>query len=139
MKVLHLSGALLGLAASSASAAENAFPKVDGFKFNVDGKTEYLRGTNGYWIPFLGNNADIDLTMDHIAASGMKLLRTWGFNDVNQIPAAGMVPPYDMYYRLLSANKAITQVQDSKPKLPLTCHVQTSRTSNPSSPAPNPP
>lgn len=40
---------------------------------------------------FLTNNADVDLVMSHIQSSGLKILRVWGFNDVNTIPGAGTV------------------------------------------------
>ncbi len=39
--------------------------------------------------PFLTNDADIDLAMGHFAESGLKILRTWGFNDVNTVPGEG--------------------------------------------------
>jgi mannan endo-1,4-beta-mannosidase len=48
-------------------------------------------GTNTYWIGFLTNNADVDLVMSHIAASGLKVLRVWGFNDVSSTPGSGTV------------------------------------------------
>ena len=38
-------------------------------------------GTNAYWLPFLTNNADIDLAFKTIAAAGLKVVRTWGFYD----------------------------------------------------------
>ena len=53
-------------------------PSVSGLKFNIDGTTKYFAGTNSYWIGFLTNNADVDLVMSHISASGLKVLRVWG-------------------------------------------------------------
>jgi mannan endo-1,4-beta-mannosidase len=60
-----------------------AFPSVSGTKFTIDGVTKYFAGTNSYWIGFLTNNADVETTMEHISTSGLKILRVWGFNDVN--------------------------------------------------------
>jgi mannan endo-1,4-beta-mannosidase len=60
-----------------------ANPSVNGTKFTIDGVTKYFAGTNSYWIGFLTNNADIDLTMSHVASAGLKIFRVWGFNDVN--------------------------------------------------------
>lgn len=78
-------------AAPAAVAAKDSFTKVtSGLKFEIDGVAKYWAGTNGYWIPFLMNNTDIDITLDHIAAAGMKIVRTWGFNDVTAIPSKGM-------------------------------------------------
>ncbi|KAL2821839.1 glycoside hydrolase superfamily [Aspergillus cavernicola] len=66
-------------------------PSTDGLSFVIDGETRYFAGSNAYWLPFLTNNADVDLALDHIAESGLTILRTWGFNDVNTVPANGTV------------------------------------------------
>jgi len=57
---------------------------ANGTRFSIDGVTKYFAGTNSYWISFLTNDADVDLAMGNIAKSGLKILRVWGFNDVNQ-------------------------------------------------------
>lgn len=57
----------------------------------IDGKKQYFAGTNSYWIGFLTNNADVDTVMQHLQASGEKVLRVWGFNDVTSVPSAGTV------------------------------------------------
>lgn len=57
----------------------------------IDGEKGYFAGTNSYWIPFLTNNADVDLVMGHLQSSGLKILRVWGFNDVNSVPSSGTV------------------------------------------------
>ncbi|KAI1103589.1 carbohydrate-binding module family 1 [Jackrogersella minutella] len=80
-------------------AAAADYPKTDGLLFNIDGETKYFAGTNSYWISFLTNNADVDKTFDALARAGHKILRVWGFNDVNSQPGAGTV-----YFQLLSAS-----------------------------------
>lgn len=81
-------------------AATDSFTKVtSGLKFEIDGIAKYWAGTNGYWIPFLMNNADIDLTFDHIATAGMRIVRTWGFNDVTAIPSKGRDTVPSIEYR----------------------------------------
>jgi mannan endo-1,4-beta-mannosidase len=72
--------------------AKDSFTKVNGLKFEIDGVTKYWAGTNAYWAPFLMNNTDIDITFDHIAAAGLKIVRTWGFNDVGTLPYKGIIP-----------------------------------------------
>ncbi|KAK2017234.1 fungal cellulose binding domain-containing protein [Colletotrichum eremochloae] len=62
------------------------FPSVSGTKFTIDGVTKYYPGTNCYWCSFLTNAADVDLVIGHVKTSGLKILRIWGFNDVNTIP-----------------------------------------------------
>lgn len=61
---------------------------MSGTRFSIDGVAKYFAGTNCYWCSVGGiSNADIDLTMDHIQQSGLKILRVWGFNDVTSIPS----------------------------------------------------
>jgi mannan endo-1,4-beta-mannosidase len=67
----------------------------------IDGKEGYYAGTNAYWISFLTNNADVDLVMGHIQDSGLKILRVWGFNDVNTQPTDGSV-----WFQLLQNGEA---------------------------------
>lgn len=65
---------------------------VSGSRFRFDGVTKYFAGTNCYWCSVGGiSNADVDLTMDHIQQSGLRILRVWGFNDVNSIPSGDQV------------------------------------------------
>ncbi|KEY64236.1 hypothetical protein S7711_09029, partial [Stachybotrys chartarum IBT 7711] len=40
---------------------------------------------------FLTNDADVNLVMDHIQQSGLRILRIWGFNDVNTRPSGNQV------------------------------------------------
>ncbi|KAF7116944.1 hypothetical protein CNMCM5793_005574 [Aspergillus hiratsukae] len=67
------------------------FASTSGLQFSIDGKTGYFAGSNSYWIGFLTNNADVDLVFDHMKQSGLKILRVWGFNDVNAVPGPGTV------------------------------------------------
>jgi mannan endo-1,4-beta-mannosidase len=76
---------------TTTAAASGSFPTTSGTKFVIDGKPGYYAGTNSYWIGFLTNNSDIDLVMQHLASSGLKILRVWGFNDVTTTPADGTV------------------------------------------------
>ncbi|KAH6655500.1 fungal cellulose binding domain-containing protein [Truncatella angustata] len=84
---------------STAVSTATGIPKVDGTLFNLDGVTKYYPGTNSYWISFLTSNDDVDSTLDDLVDSGLKILRIWGFNDVNSIPASGTV-----YFQYLSAS-----------------------------------
>jgi mannan endo-1,4-beta-mannosidase len=91
MKFYTLSAISTACAFSSLATA-STYPKVSkvaGLKFEIGNSTKYISGTNAYWLPFVPNNDDIDVALDHIAAAGLKIVRTWGFNDVNEIPANG--------------------------------------------------
>ncbi|KAK6429367.1 hypothetical protein LTR95_014485, partial [Oleoguttula sp. CCFEE 5521] len=76
---------------STGPVASGAIATTSGTSFVIDGKLQYFVGTNTYWIGFLTNNADVDLVMQHLATSGIKVLRVWGFNDVTSIPGSGTV------------------------------------------------
>lgn len=86
---------------ATTTTAGTAFPTTNGLQFEIDGKTGYFAGSNSYWIGFLTNNDDVDLVFDHMAESGLKILRVWGFNDVNTVPSSGTV-----YYQLLQDGTA---------------------------------
>ncbi|KAF4470722.1 Glycoside Hydrolase Family protein [Fusarium albosuccineum] len=90
---------LLAAALGLASSVQAAPPSTSGTKFVIDGKTGYFAGSNCYWCSFLTNPADIDLTLSHVASSGLKILRVWGFNDVTSNPGSGTV-----WYQHLSAS-----------------------------------
>jgi mannan endo-1,4-beta-mannosidase len=86
---------------TTTSASATGFPTTNGLKFEIDGKTSYFAGSNAYWIGFLTNNDDVDLVFDHMDESGLRILRVWGFNDVNTVPSPGTV-----YYQLLKDGTA---------------------------------
>ncbi|KAK8165545.1 glycoside hydrolase superfamily [Phyllosticta citrichinensis] len=77
--------------ASTVARAASSYPTTNGTKFTIDGTSKYFAGTNSYWIGFLTNDADVDTALDQIKASGLKILRVWGFNDVNTEPTDGTV------------------------------------------------
>lgn len=96
MKSSTLLGLTAAIFATSAIAAPTAraassYPTTNGLKFSIDGTSKYFAGTNSYWIGFLTNNDDVDTSLDQIKASGLKILRVWGFNDVNTEPTDGTV------------------------------------------------
>ena len=84
---------------SSSTPVATGFAKTNGLHFEIDGVTKYFAGTNCYWCGFLTANADIDHVFADMAASGFKVVRVWGFNDVNSIPGTGTV-----WYQYLSAS-----------------------------------
>ncbi|KAK7222886.1 hypothetical protein V2G26_010889 [Clonostachys chloroleuca] len=51
------------------------------------------------YCSFMTNNADVDTTFDRFQKSGIRIIRIWGFNDVNTIPEPGKV-----YFQHLSAS-----------------------------------
>ena len=58
-------------------------------------------GTNSYWMPFLTSDEDVDTIMGHLAELNLKVLRVWGFNDVETVPGSGTV-----YFQSFSGSEA---------------------------------
>ncbi|KAL4907678.1 hypothetical protein BDW74DRAFT_189123 [Aspergillus multicolor] len=71
--------------------ASSAFATTSGVSFVIDGEAGYFPGSNSYWIGFLTNNDDVDTVFSHMSSSGLRILRIWGFNDVNTVPTDGSV------------------------------------------------
>ncbi|KAH7321611.1 glycoside hydrolase superfamily, partial [Rhexocercosporidium sp. MPI-PUGE-AT-0058] len=69
----------------------SGYAKPNGKVFTINGTATHFMGTNSYYIGFLNNNADIDLIMSHVQATGLKVLRLWGFNDVTSLPSGDTV------------------------------------------------
>ncbi|KOS18333.1 Mannan endo-1 [Escovopsis weberi] len=100
---VHLAGLLAAKALAAtvpteaAGCAASSYVTTSGLSFNVDGQTGYFPGTNCYWCSFSAP-ADVDSTMDHMVASGLRVLRVWGFNDVNSVPQQGTI-----WFQMLTA------------------------------------
>lgn len=95
---LVLGGLLVSVAAatpkrsrrqSGASNVPSQFVTTQNGKFVVNGSALKVVGTNAYWLHALNTDEDIDNTLASIAAVGIKVVRTWAFNDVNVIPQNG--------------------------------------------------
>ncbi|KUI69375.1 Mannan endo-1,4-beta-mannosidase A [Cytospora mali] len=88
-------------APTSTGTSTGTFAKTDGLFFNIDGVTKYYAGTNCYWCGFLTEDEDINKVFSDIASADLKIVRVWGFNDVNTIPSSGTV-----WYQYLSATNS---------------------------------
>lgn len=85
--------------AVATATGTGTFATTDGLLFSIDGESKYFAGTNCYWCGFLTEDEDVDSVFSHMADAGFKIVRVWGFNDVNTVPSSGTV-----YYQYLSAN-----------------------------------
>ncbi|RXW15064.1 hypothetical protein EST38_g10791 [Candolleomyces aberdarensis] len=65
-----------------------AFVSVEGSDFVVNGAPLKFVGTNAYWLHTL-SETDLDKTLADIAAADIKVVRTWAFNNVREIPNEG--------------------------------------------------
>ncbi|KAI8959177.1 glycoside hydrolase family 5 protein [Daldinia sp. FL1419] len=64
-------------------AVPEGFVTVKGSKFQLDGKDFNFAGSNAYYFPFERNATDVELGLTAAKDAGLKVFRTWGFNDKN--------------------------------------------------------
>ncbi|KAK1139424.1 hypothetical protein N8T08_000787 [Aspergillus melleus] len=97
--LLSLSTVLsIGLLATGVAArpkvAPRGFVTTSGTKFELDGKDFYFAGSNAYYFPFSNNQKDVELGLAAAKDAGLKVFRTWGFNDKNRTHVDGGLPDY---------------------------------------------
>ncbi|KAF2090350.1 glycoside hydrolase family 5 protein [Saccharata proteae CBS 121410] len=81
----------LGLREKPKENDTKSYCKTAELNFSIDGEIKYYAGTNIYWMGFQKNDADVDKALDDVKNSGLKMIRVWGFNDVNKEPTDGSV------------------------------------------------
>ncbi|ORY63485.1 glycoside hydrolase superfamily [Pseudomassariella vexata] len=77
--------------------------KVAGRVFDIDGRVGYFAGSNAWWLGHLSNNADVDISLQQVANTKYKVLRVWGFGDVNTIPLQTNTDPNKVYFQVLNS------------------------------------
>ncbi|KAI4860675.1 glycoside hydrolase family 5 protein [Hypoxylon rubiginosum] len=68
---------------SKCRAVPEGFVTVNGAKFQLDGNDFNFAGSNAYYFPFDSNATDVELGLAAAKDAGLKVFRTWGFNDKN--------------------------------------------------------
>jgi mannan endo-1,4-beta-mannosidase len=93
-----LGTALLALGAvaapTSSSHATDGFVTVNNGKFKLDGKDFHFAGSNAYYFSFNGDLRDTEDGMQAAKDAGLKVFRTWGFNDKNATYNPEGLPKY---------------------------------------------
>ncbi|KAF9526287.1 glycoside hydrolase family 5 protein [Crepidotus variabilis] len=82
---------LMTLAGNAGLVARNNasnFVSRHGPNFQLNGNLFRFYGTNVYWLQ-MTTDTDMDLTFHDIATTGLKVVRTWAFNDVARKPLSG--------------------------------------------------
>ncbi|KZO91365.1 glycoside hydrolase family 5 protein [Calocera viscosa TUFC12733] len=105
MHALGLLSTLLAAAATVVAAPAKryvppGFVTTNGETFELDGRPFNYVGTNSYWLPLLLTEYDVDLTFQNLVQSGYKVLRTWGFNALNESEVAGALESGLTYYQV---------------------------------------
>lgn len=75
-------------------AEEEGFVTVEDGKFKLDGEDFYFAGSNAYYFPFNGDQADAEKGLTAAKEAGLKVFRTWGFNDKNATYDPEGLPQY---------------------------------------------
>ncbi|KAI1080933.1 glycoside hydrolase family 5 protein [Whalleya microplaca] len=70
------------------------FVTVEGEKFKLDGEDFNFAGSNAYYFPFNNNQTDVELGLTAAKEAGLKVFRTWGFNDKNATYDPQGLPQY---------------------------------------------
>ncbi|KAI1498019.1 glycoside hydrolase family 5 protein [Biscogniauxia marginata] len=93
---LLASGAIATPARMAMSNREvpEGFVTVKDGKFQLDGEDFYFAGSNAYYFPFNNNQTDVELGLTAAKEAGLKVFRTWGFNDKNMTYSADGLPQY---------------------------------------------
>ncbi|KAK1991024.1 cellulase [Colletotrichum falcatum] len=89
-----LSIGLLAGGAASAASDRAGFVTVNGTGFQLDGENFRFAGSNAYYLPFTDNQADIEAGLAAARDAGLKVIRTWGFNDKNATYNPNGLPRY---------------------------------------------
>ncbi|KAH8666620.1 glycoside hydrolase superfamily [Xylariales sp. PMI_506] len=90
----------LALAGSYASArpcdgqTPKGFVTTKGTQFELDGEEFFFAGSNAYYFPFDNNQTDVELGLHAAKDAGLKVFRTWGFNDKNVTYDPNGLPQY---------------------------------------------
>lgn len=87
-------GALLASAANptvhrrqDGIVSNDKFVQTQGSQFTLNGSRFRFVGTNAYWLQALNTDQDVVTTLTSIRKSGITVVRTWAFNDVDVIPS----------------------------------------------------
>ncbi|KAH7347692.1 mannan endo-1,4-beta-mannosidase [Plectosphaerella cucumerina] len=83
MRLELLSAAGLLAAGAAARCVPKGFVTTKGTEFYLDGKPFRFAGSNAYYFPFNNNQADVEKGLTAAKEAGLKVFRTWGFNDKN--------------------------------------------------------
>ncbi|EPQ60741.1 glycoside hydrolase [Gloeophyllum trabeum ATCC 11539] len=68
---------------SERSEVPSGFVTTNGTSFQLDGEPFAFVGTNSFWLPLLTSEDDVHMTLETMAAAGVEVVRTWGFNAIN--------------------------------------------------------
>ncbi|CAK7222547.1 hypothetical protein SCUCBS95973_004878 [Sporothrix curviconia] len=95
--------------------SKEPFAKPAGQLFDINGTVSYFAGTNAWWLGHLTKNDDVDKAMQQIADTKYKVVRVWGFGDINAglRPAADTPDPLRVWFQQHPAHDATGTDRDA--------------------------
>lgn len=75
---------------TASTAPAGQYVRSENGRFMLGDKPFQYIGTSAYWLQLLDNDDDMKKTLTEIASLGVKVVRTWAFNDVTDIPSTGV-------------------------------------------------
>ncbi|KAL7273326.1 hypothetical protein RUND412_003830 [Rhizina undulata] len=91
--LLALTSGFTGISAAP-SKVPKGFVTTNGSKFQLDGKDFYFAGSNAYYFPFMNNATEVEKGLIAAKKAGLKVFRTWGFNERNATFNSNGLPQY---------------------------------------------
>ncbi|KAK0506163.1 glycoside hydrolase [Armillaria luteobubalina] len=83
----------------------DGFVTTSGRNFVLNNKPFAFVGANSYWLPLLTSNEDVEATFQEMEDAGVKVLRTWGFNAINESEIAGALESGLTYYQVWNSSE----------------------------------
>ncbi|KAF7197916.1 putative mannan endo-1,4-beta-mannosidase C [Pseudocercospora fuligena] len=84
----------MAVVAATMAPPPHTFVSTKGTKFRLNGENFYFAGSNAYYLPFSQNRSDIEVGFRAANEAGLKVIRTWGFNDKNRTYQPNGFPKY---------------------------------------------
>ncbi|KAH9950478.1 glycoside hydrolase superfamily [Amylocystis lapponica] len=85
-------------------AVPDGFVTTNGRQFELDGEPFAFVGANAFWLPLLITEQDVDLTFQTMAEAGVRVVRTWGFNMINETELPGALESGLTYYQIWNSS-----------------------------------
>jgi len=105
--LLVLAAAVFLLSTVLVSAVPQGFVTTNGQEFELDGEPFVFVGSNSFWLPLLTTSTDVDTTFEEIREGGIRVVRTWGFNAINESELAGALESGLTYYQVWNSSEWI--------------------------------
>jgi len=98
--ILYLAACFHLFVAAGTSGDTSQFVSVENGKFSLNNSPFFFYGSNAFYLSMFSDD-ELDQAFATFAAANLKVIRTWAFDDVEQIPASGS------YFQILSNGTSV--------------------------------